>query len=202
MVKSVAAQSSRECGPADGDGRLASGPGRLAGSRKRKPDPLFTANHGGETEQKVPYGRSEMPVQMMRGSCGSPARKRLVRATVLALGWIMATATAVSALGEPDLSTETVMRDGLRLPLRAWFPGGERPWPVVLIRWYNANPPGHLGAATFLAGGYAFVVQTFRDGKGGDVRGEPGTRFTRDDLDGYDTVEWIAKRPGATARWR
>jgi len=115
--------------------------------------------------------------------------------TVLVLGWIMATTAAVSALGEPDISVETVMRDGLELPLKAWFPDGEGPWPVVLCRWYNTHPPGHLGESTFVANGYAFVVQAFRDGKGGDERGEPGTRFTRDDLDGYDTVEWIAAQP-------
>lgn len=87
------------------------------------------------------------------------------------------------------------MRDGLELPLRAWFPDGNRPRPVVLDRWYNTTPPGHDGPETFVGNGYAFAVQAFRDGKGGDVRGEPGTRFSRDDLDGYDTVEWIARQP-------
>jgi len=112
----------------------------------------------------------------------------------LALGWTMTTAPELSALGEPDLRAEVTMRDGLELPLRAWFPQGQGPWPVVLVRWYNTTPPGHLGAPTFLANGYAFVVQAFRDGKDGEVRGRPGTRFTRDDLDGYDTVEWVAEQ--------
>lgn len=107
----------------------------------------------------------------------------------------MATTGEVAALDEPDVVAEVAMRDGLELPLEAWFPAGEGPWPVVLVRWYNASFPGHLGPSTFLGSGYAIAVQAFRDGKGGDVRGEPGTRFSRDDVDGYDAVEWIAGQP-------
>ncbi len=99
------------------------------------------------------------------------------------------------AMEAPDISAEVTLRDGLDLPLRAWLPAGDGPWPVVLVRWYDTTVPGHLGAATFLADGYAFAVQAFRDGTGDDSRGEPGSRFTRDDVDGYDTVEWIAGQP-------
>ncbi|MFW6146434.1 MAG: CocE/NonD family hydrolase [Planctomycetota bacterium] len=106
-----------------------------------------------------------------------------------------ATAGEAMAMDAPDISAEVAMRDGVDLPLRAWVPAGDGPWPVVVVRWYNTTPPGHLGPATFLAGGYAFAVQAFRDGTGDDIRGEPGSRFTRDDLDGYDTVEWIARQP-------
>ncbi len=121
--------------------------------------------------------------------------KLLAFATVLTLVVGMGKTGVAATLGEPDVSAEIRMRDGLDLPLRAWLPHGEGPWPVVLVRWYNTTPPGHLGGPTWVANDYAFAVAAFRDGKEGDVRGEPGTRFTRDDVDGYDTVEWIAAQP-------
>jgi len=80
------------------------------------------------------------------------------------------------------------MRDGTQQTARVSLPPGDGPWPVVLQRFYWANSFS-FGERTFHAGGYATVQQQFRD-----ADGKIGTRFRQDDIDGYDSVEWIARQ--------
>ena len=50
------------------------------------------------------------------------------------------------------------------------------------------------GADTFNKAGYAFVSQGVRGGP--DPHGISGdARFFADDVDGYDTIEWIGRQP-------
>ena len=81
------------------------------------------------------------------------------------------------------------MRDGTEQSARVSLPQGDGPWPVVLQRFYQANAFS-FGEETFHAGGYATVQQQFRD-----ADGAIGTRFRQDDIDGYDSVEWVARQP-------
>ena len=81
------------------------------------------------------------------------------------------------------------MRDRTKQTARVSLPPGDGPWPVVLQRFYSADSFS-FGERTFHVGGYATVQQQFRD-----ADGTAGTRFRRDDIDGYDSVEWIARRP-------
>ncbi len=87
-----------------------------------------------------------------------------------------------------DTEAWITMRDGLNLKANIWFPEGEGPWPVVLQRFYEAGQ-FPFGRDNFLSNGYVTVHAEIRD-----AAGTEGTRFTKDDLDGYDTVEWIAKQ--------
>lgn len=87
-------------------------------------------------------------------------------------------------------------RDGIRLDADVYYPKGEGPWPVLLMR----QPYGRAIASTvvyahptwYAAHGYIVVIQ--------DVRGR-GTSEGKFDLfahevdDGYDSVQWAAQLP-------
>ena len=106
-----------------------------------------------------------------------------VLAILLLAGWVAPPAAA------QDLVEWVTMRDGTKFKAHVWFPKGPGPWPVVLQRFYQAGSFPN-GRDRFLSAGYATAHAEIRD-----ANGTIGTRFTRDDLDGYDTVEWIAKQP-------
>ena len=83
------------------------------------------------------------------------------------------------------------MRDGAKLWTTIWRPGNGS-YPTVLSRGYK-----HYGAdgpkrhsKDWNRAGYAYAVQQCRAGGG-----EDGSRFFPDDVDGYDSIEWIAKQP-------
>src|SRR5262245_1694695 len=83
------------------------------------------------------------------------------------------------------------MRDGVKLSTIIYLPEGAGPWPVVLIR----TPYGKLtqtrSNADWTKNGFAFVVQDVR----GTFKSEGKYRpFVDDQVDGYDTVEWLAKQ--------
>ncbi len=88
------------------------------------------------------------------------------------------------------------MRDGVRLATDVYLPEGPGPFPAVLVRLpYDKN--GRYCwmpfiATHFLARGYAFLPQDVR----GKFRseGEP-VAFVNEVADGYDTIEWITRRP-------
>ena len=95
-----------------------------------------------------------------------------------------------SVAGERQLEF-VVMRDGTRMRTRYQLPNGKGPWPVVFRKTYGES----LNAAdVFNEAGYAYVAQRSRVGK--DPHNLSGdTRFFADDVDGYDTIAWIAKQP-------
>lgn len=94
------------------------------------------------------------------------------------------------------------MRDGVKLGTYIWFPKGDGPFPVVLIR----TPYGGAGVVDWqterlLENGYCIVGQDLR----GRFKSE-GTAlaFSADGWgehkDGYDMVEWVAKQPWCTGK--
>jgi predicted acyl esterase len=92
-----------------------------------------------------------------------------------------------------------VMRDGVKLATSIYFPPGDGPFPVVLTRTpYGKDAMYGPGAhKQFLDQGYVRVAQ--------DVRGKGKSEgkyvaFADDMLDGYDTVEWIAKQPWSNGK--
>ena len=83
------------------------------------------------------------------------------------------------------------MRDGVNLSLDVYFPLGEGPWPVILIRtpYNNQMPMIVTESATYFAqNGYAVAAQ--------DVRGRFDSEgefvpWVNEFDDGFDTLEWI-----------
>jgi putative CocE/NonD family hydrolase len=110
-----------------------------------------------------------------------------------------APATLVAALivGQPwiTLAKEEVvsvpMRGGVTIDTYVRTPSGHGPWPAVLKKGYGITKGG---ADVFTGAGYVFVSQGVRGGT--DPHGISGdARFFADDVDGYDTIEWIARQP-------
>ncbi|MBC8872637.1 MAG: CocE/NonD family hydrolase [Planctomycetes bacterium] len=90
-----------------------------------------------------------------------------------------------------ERNVAVAMRDGVRINTYVRTPSGDGPWPAVLKKGYGVTKSG---AETFVDAGYAFVSQGVRGGP--DPHGISGNaRFFADDVDGYDTIEWIAKQP-------
>ncbi len=96
----------------------------------------------------------------------------------------------LSLAGEKRLEF-VVMRDGTRMRTCYQLPDGKGPWPVVFRKTYGES----LNAAkVFNEARYAYVAQRSRVEK--DPHHLSGnTRLFADDVDGYDTIEWIAKQP-------
>jgi putative CocE/NonD family hydrolase len=93
------------------------------------------------------------------------------------------------------------MRDGVTLRANVYRPHGDGPWPVLLTRLpYGKDVPEMmlwLDPVQTAAKGFMVVVQDTR----GRFRSEGEwipLHFER--ADGYDTVEWAAKLPGANGR--
>lgn len=91
------------------------------------------------------------------------------------------------------------MRDGVRLSMDIYRPGGAGKYPVVLMRTpYGSEMPDHgVQAKFYVKHGYAFVVQDTRGkfGSDGDWFGK------RDEAhDGSDTITWLGTRPWSTGK--
>ncbi len=85
------------------------------------------------------------------------------------------------------------MRDGVKLATNIETPDGEGPWPVILTRTpYGKDQRGANGNAPFVTSGYVQIVQ---DCRGKFKSGGKYRAFEDDRLDGFDTIEWIAKQP-------
>jgi uncharacterized protein len=100
----------------------------------------------------------------------------------------------------PDAAEQVLvpMRDGVRLATDVYLPGGNGPWPVVLVR----SPYDKDSRSTYMpwlaphitSRGYAFVVQDVR----GKFRSEGETLpFVHEVDDGYDTLDWISTQSWA-----
>ena len=93
------------------------------------------------------------------------------------------------------------MRDGVTLYADVYRPAGEGPFPVILMRLpYDKTQAENITyshPSWYAQRGYMVVVQ--------DVRGywaSEGefTPFLNEAEDGYDTIEWAARLPGANGR--
>src|SRR3954452_17453009 len=94
------------------------------------------------------------------------------------------------------------MRDGVVLRADVYRPPGEGPHPVVLVRLpYDRtvaeSDVGFAHPSWFARHGYLVVVQDCRGRHGSDGEWYP---FRNEAEDGYDTIEWGARLPGANGR--
>jgi uncharacterized protein len=102
---------------------------------------------------------------------------------------------------EPKQSLSFYTRDGMRLDADVYFPQGEGPFPVLLMR----QPYGRAIASTvvyahpswYAAQGYIVVIQDVR-GRG-TSEGKFGL-FDHEIKDGYDSVVWAAALPKSNGR--
>ena len=112
------------------------------------------------------------------------------RAIYVAVGVSLLACCAGADFGR-DGTVGVRMRDGVEVRTRFRTPPGDGPWPVVFKKSYGSNMGG---TSAYLGAGYAVVAQGSRRGE--DPHGISGdTRFFADDVDGYDTIEWIARQP-------
>ena len=98
-----------------------------------------------------------------------------------------------------EFDVPATMRDGTMLRANIFRPAGEGPYPVALTRTpYGkdfASVMPFLDAPRLARAGYIVVIQDVR----GRFRSEGEWRpFHHEDVDGYDTVEWAARLPGAS----
>jgi uncharacterized protein len=108
---------------------------------------------------------------------------------------------AMPLANEPKQSLSFYTRDGIRLDADVYFPQGEGPFPVLLMR----QPYGRAIASTvvyahpswYRAQGYIVVIQDVR-GRGTSA-GEFGL-FDHEIEDGYDSVVWAAALPKSNGR--
>ncbi|MDA0839692.1 MAG: CocE/NonD family hydrolase [Planctomycetota bacterium] len=78
------------------------------------------------------------------------------------------------------------MRDGVHLETTIALPGGEGPFPVVLVR--TAYSRGGMIGNEYVQKGIAFVAQDCRGRYDSEGKWYP---FTSEAEDGFDTLEWI-----------
>ncbi len=89
------------------------------------------------------------------------------------------------------------MRDGVKLATSIFLPQGKGPWPVVLVRTPYGKDLQATGNTLWTNREFALVVQDCR----GSFKSEGEYRpFMTDHVDGYDTIEWIAKQPWSNGK--
>jgi predicted acyl esterase len=131
----------------------------------------------------------------------APLKALLTAAVLLAIGMPpgVQAKEASSKRDTPRVASQTVMvpmRDGTRLATEIYLPTGEGPWPTILVM----TPYGRKGVETIAGQAgkreYALVSQDFRGRF--DSEGDDHPVFLscgwREQQDGYDTVEWIARQ--------
>ena len=108
-----------------------------------------------------------------------------------------------AAAGEPGVVIErdvpAVMRDGVILRADVHRPEGGGPYPVLVSRTPYGKQKHHF--AQYVKGGYIVVCQDVRGRYASDGSWESFLRpQTHDAEDGYDTVQWAARLPGASGK--
>lgn len=107
--------------------------------------------------------------------------------------------------GMPEMTLERdvpcQMRDGVTLAADIYRPGGEGPWPVILMRLpYDKTSAENITYADpswYARQGYMVVIQ---DNCGRCASHGEFVPFVREAEDGYDTIEWAARLPGANGK--
>lgn len=107
--------------------------------------------------------------------------------------------------GEPRITLEADvpcrMRDGVVLIADLYRPQGAGPWPVLLLRLpydkTQAETVCYFHPSWYAAQGYLVVVQDCRGRWKSEGEWYP---FRDEAADGYDTIEWAARLPGANGR--
>lgn len=145
----------------------------------------------------------------------SPARLAATRSlrfgVILSLGLILFFGSLITGVSQqtatvapprqaqaPKRTEQMVpMRDGIKLATSIFLPAGTGPWPVVLVRTPYGKDLQSTGNTLWTNREFALVVQDCR----GSFKSEGEYRpFMTDHIDGYDTIEWIAKQPWSNGK--
>jgi hypothetical protein len=106
---------------------------------------------------------------------------------ILAAAFVTVASSGMAA----EQRVKVAIRDGAKIDTFFRTPVGNGPWPAVFKKGYGITTGD---AETLVKAGCALVSQGVRSGP--DPHGISGdTRFFAADVDGYDTIEWIAKQP-------
>jgi putative CocE/NonD family hydrolase len=93
------------------------------------------------------------------------------------------------------------MRDGVTLYADIYRPEGDGPFPVILMRLpydkTSAENVAYADPSWYARHGYLVVIQ---DTRGRYASEGEFTPFAHEAEDGYDTIEWAARLPGANGR--
>ncbi len=117
--------------------------------------------------------------------------------------WLCSLAVFGAVAGEPGVIIETnapaSMRDGVVLRADVHRPDGGGPYPVLVSRTpYGKHKQRY---EQYVKGGYIVVCQDVRGRYASDGTWESWLRpQTHDAEDGYDTVQWAARLPGASGK--
>lgn len=118
---------------------------------------------------------------------------------VLQLAPMLLLASSYPAFVQPK-ETLVPMRDGVRLALDLYFPNSpSNNLPVVLERTpYNkAIASSRKRAEFWTSHGYVYALQDVRGRFRSEGQFEP---FLHEGLDGYDTIEWLARQPWCSGK--
>ncbi len=117
--------------------------------------------------------------------------------------WLCSLAVFGVAASEPRVTIETnvpaVMRDGVVLRSDVHRPDRGGPYPVLVWRTPYGKHKQHF--EQYVKGGYIVVCQDVRGRYASEGTWESWLRpQTHDAEDGYDTVQWAARLPGASGK--
>lgn len=97
-----------------------------------------------------------------------------------------------------DFDVVMEMRDGVKLRANIYRPNDNGSYPTILIRTaYNKqsiNIEGFLNIIEAAHDGYAIVIQDIRGRFASEGKWDRLNMFEIENLDGYDSVEWIARQ--------
>jgi putative CocE/NonD family hydrolase len=117
--------------------------------------------------------------------------------------WLMAVKEAGSAqakMAETDILKQAEMipmRDGVKLATDLYFPEGDGPFPIILIRTPYKKEMSEIDGRYYARRGYVAAVQDVRGRFSSVGDWEP---MINEADDGYDAVEWLAGRDWSTGK--
>ncbi len=101
------------------------------------------------------------------------------------------------ALAAPSFTQAVAMRDGIALATDVYLPGGQAPYPVVVIRTPYDKAGGQGVGDGLRESGVATVVQ---DSRGRFASQGVDCVFRCDGEDGFDTLAWVAEQSWCNGR--
>lgn len=133
-----------------------------------------------------------------------PALAGLAVISMITASWAQMPTTQESSKPQYKIKIElgelVPMRDGIRISVDIYRPDAPGRFPVILAQTPYDNLPWarHLGARWFAERGYAFAVADIRGRY--DSEGEWDPFDAKHKTDGYDLIEWLARKEWSNGR--